>query len=165
MCADYLSRYIDNARHEHVLIKFSNKLPRLKEEALLNNPNFIPAHYHISDRPITYNKLTSLFKTIKQELPAHAPGPPHEFNPGASTPEDVDITSGHGLRGPDSQATINEILPFTHSSPTEPQDQAFNNVLNSAISHISDGTRSIITHIPYTASLSVSPAQIAKDQA
>ena len=72
MCADYLSRYIDNARHEHVLIKFSNKLPRLKEEALDNNPNFIPAHYHISDRPITYNELTSLFKTIKQDLPVNA---------------------------------------------------------------------------------------------
>ena len=60
---------------------------------------------------------------------------------------------------------INEILPTSHSSTSEPQNQAFNNVLNSAISHISDGTRSVITHIPYTASLTVSPAQIAKDQA
>ena len=130
-----------------------------------NNSNFIPAHYHISDRPITYNELTALFKTIKHELPAHAPEPPHEFNPDASTPEGIDATSNHALHESESQVVINEILPSTQSSPTETQSQAFNNVLNSAISHISDGTRSVITHIPYTASLSVSPAQIAKDQA
>ena len=64
MCADYLSRYIDNARHEHIFIKFSNKLPRLKEEALYDNPNFIPSHYHIADRPITSVQFETATKKV-----------------------------------------------------------------------------------------------------
>ena len=136
MCADYLSRYIDNARHEHILIKFSNKLPRLKEEALHNNPDFIPAHYHISDRPITYNELTSLFKTIKQELPAHAPESPPEINHSATVPEDFAIISNHDPQEQDLQAIINEIVTASQSSVPCSQKQTFNNVLNLSLIHI-----------------------------
>ena len=65
MCADYLSRYLENARHENILIKFSNKLPKLKEEDLHGNDAIIPDQYRINNRPITFNELKSIFREIK----------------------------------------------------------------------------------------------------
>ena len=65
MCADYLSRYMENARHENILIKFSNKLPKLKEEDLQNNDTIIPEQYKISDRPITFKELKGIFREVK----------------------------------------------------------------------------------------------------
>ena len=130
-----------------------------------DNPSFIPSHYHIFDRPITYNELTSLIKTIKRELPNQTPEPPNEFDPSAPAPDDLDFTGSHDPQTTDPQAIINAILPLRQGHPVHSHAQDFTHVLNCAISHISEGTRSIISHIPYPASLSISPAQIAKDQA
>ena len=68
-------------------------------------------HYHISDRPITYNELTSLFKTIKRELPVQNPETPNEFVPRATTPDDIDITDGHELREAHPQVTVVSFTP------------------------------------------------------
>ena len=62
MCADYLSRFMDNARHENITIKFSNKLPKLKEEDLWSAKLEIPEQYKINETPITYKDLVSIFK-------------------------------------------------------------------------------------------------------
>ena len=65
MCADYLSRYMENARHENIFIKFSNKLPKLKEEDLHSDDAIIPDQYNINNRPITFKELKGIFREIK----------------------------------------------------------------------------------------------------
>ena len=62
MCADYLSRFMENARHENITIKFSNKLPKLKEETFWDEELQIPEHYKINNNPVTYKELVNLFK-------------------------------------------------------------------------------------------------------
>ena len=69
MCADYLSRFMANARHENITIKFSNKLPKLKEEELWATELQIPEQYKINDTPVTYKELINIFK--KTALPSH----------------------------------------------------------------------------------------------
>ena len=62
MCAVYLSCYMDNARHENICMKFSNKIPKIKE-CHLENANFtIPEQYKKHDEPITYKELVNLFR-------------------------------------------------------------------------------------------------------
>ena len=49
------------------------------------------------------------------------------------------------------------------SIPTSDADALLTTV-NAAVAAISDGVRSIITHIPFNISTSISPKQISKDQ-
>ena len=71
MCADYLSRYMDNARHENICMKFSNKIPKVQECHLEDVHFQIPDQYKIHDQPITYKELVNLFHAQKPEIMQH----------------------------------------------------------------------------------------------
>ena len=164
MCADYLSRYMENARHENVLIKFSNKMPKLKEEDLQNDNTMIPDQYKISNRPITFKELKGIFREVKINSRTwnDADGASQEVK---ETPAEDSILREHDLTSYEAQSThVSEDGNIMQPSiPTSDADALLTTV-NAAVAAISDGVRSIITHIPFNISTSISPKQISKDQ-
>jgi len=66
-CADYLSRFTADNKHDNIYIKFSNKLPRLREEDLENEDITIPERYKLNDAPITFKDLINIFKAARED--------------------------------------------------------------------------------------------------
>ena len=158
---------MDNARHENITIKFSNKLPKLKEEDLWAANLEIPEQYKINETPITYKTLVNIFK--RTPIPSSAKSFKAKIREPIQTEEDgapefeemvekfkkqvPHIDEGHQLQpgwtGNDS-LEFDEIAVLDHAQ--------------AAVTAISDGIRSIIQHIPYNASAALTPANISKDQ-
>ena len=67
VCADYLSRFTNNNRHENVAIKFSNKAARITEEDMETKHIRIPDKMKLNDRLIKYDELVQTFRNLKGE--------------------------------------------------------------------------------------------------